>query len=312
VTLSYIKGSEITMNTLNWLLKPSKKTKAKEVERPIETPQLLDRIREERSRLATVEDQCHIQEVQIATQNGQLEKTSKELAHYKTQLAILQQKVTELSNHNLEVHRQFANFKNEAKKNEKKARTKDATKDTTIAGLKNGLASAHTTLHKAFAEKEKLREDKQDLQFEIELLRCTQSRPDLKSLEIIPQPFVLVLVDGDAYAWSGSHRSQNRHPAGAHAAQAIKTQVQQYLLANKERIPLQSRIVTRVFKNLEEPLRRASKNTKAFDRTLDFAKSFTESMPLFDFFNAGDGKERVDEKIKGMSTPAHHRQEHIL
>lgn len=32
----------------------------------------------------------------------------------------------------------------------------------------------------------------------------------------------------------------------------------------------------------------------------EFARQFTEKMPLFDFFDAGTGKERADDKIRGM------------
>ncbi|KAK5087178.1 hypothetical protein LTR05_004349 [Lithohypha guttulata] len=143
-----------------------------------------------------------------------------------------------------------------------------------------------------------------DLQLENELLKSPMSPapPVTKASEstfsALASPFVLVLVDGDAYIWAGNHFTQNLRPAGAHAAQAIRLEVQQYLLASTDRAPLQSKIVTRVFHNAHGLRHQEARTQHARHRLSDFAVDFTESMPLFDYTDCGRGKERADSKIQ--------------
>lgn len=88
------------------------------------------------------------------------------------------------------------------------------------------------------------------------------------------------------------------------AAMQIKFQVTKYIQDQKGTIPFTSAIVTRVFQNFksicrtpEMPARRATGPRRDWNT---FSVQFTEKFPLFDFFDAGRGKERVDEKIRGI------------
>lgn len=158
--------------------------------------------------------------------------------------------------------------------------------------------------------------EKNEVQLEIELLKCTspvsiQAEPS--ALTDLAAPFVLVLIDGDPYTWSDLHFLQTRYAPGASAAQAIKVQVQNYLIAHKHEVPMQSRIAVRVFQNMQpEPTIRRSRAGDVFNQQpYNFPRDFTQSMPLFDYIDTGGGKERVDSKIQEtahlfISNPACH------
>jgi hypothetical protein len=162
-----------------------------------------------------------------------------------------------------------------------------------------------------------------------------------------PQPFVVVLVDGDAYQvrmtgsgnvqWADSYQQwapdialddkiigsgnpqtweESLDPGGS-AAMRIRNEVMKYILNHTDQVPATSKIITRVFINFARSSRvtssRSDGNTSSKPVTLndrrnksqpgvglvDFALQFTEKMPLFDMFDAGRGKERVDDKIRG-------------
>lgn len=155
-----------------------------------------------------------------------------------------------------------------------------------------------------------------DLQFEMELLKCTATNKvggqELVSVEsstnsspalrrstsdtaIPPSPYAMVLVDGDGYYWAGQHFAQKRYPSGAHAAHAIKSEVQKHVMSRK--LPLHSKIITRVYSNIH-CFRTPRYRDQFASQMEEFVESFTESTPLFDYIHAGRGKERVDEKIK--------------
>ena len=161
----------------------------------------------------------------------------------------------------------------------------------------------------AIQELHEVRKQNTEMQFDLELLRCTASQSSVVShetasdLQAFALPFVMVIVDGDAYSWSNDHFNQERIPAGAHAAQAIKANVQQYLLSNDNRLPLTCKIVTRVYQNAGWALRNNTARGLASrqGRVQEFPLHFTESMPLFDYVDCGNGKERADSKIQGLS-----------
>ena len=91
---------------------------------------------------------------------------------------------------------------------------------------------------------------------------------------------------------------------GSIAASRIRQQVLAYILETKGQIPVSSKIITRVFCNLngyESHLNLPAKRMNRSPRT--FALDFTQKMPLFDYFDAGRGKERVDDKIRGEYMP---------
>jgi len=88
----------------------------------------------------------------------------------------------------------------------------------------------------------------------------------------------------------------------------IKFEVTKYILDQKGTIPFASKIITRVFQNFKQiilsrdtPSKRKRRNVHQQQDMGAFAIQFTEKLPLFDFFDAGRGKERVDDKIRGNS-----------
>lgn len=155
-------------------------------------------------------------------------------------------------------------------------------------------ATKHTNIVQVY------RQEVSVLETEIDLLKAIDGRVpaiskfDRDTFAAFAVPFVLVVVDGDAYSWCTSHFEHPDLSAGRYAAHAIKIEVQRYLLQHKESIPLHSRIVTRVFTNLRD-----SRHMKS--ASVSFPRQFSESMPLFDFVNCGGGKERADSKIQGSS-----------
>lgn len=78
----------------------------------------------------------------------------------------------------------------------------------------------------------------------------------------------------------------------------IKRYVQQYEGA------AHWKIIIRVYANIEGLLKKyAYIGFTEEERALrQFAAGFTQSQPLFDYVDAGQGKERADHKIKGMHT----------
>jgi len=143
------------------------------------------------------------------------------------------------------------------------------------------------------------------------------------------QPFVVVLVDGDAYKWAPDLGLNDIHlgsgptnshidstGAGATAATRIRNEVTKHILDQNGGIPITSKIITRVFCNfagtpglgMTQSRRRSGPSGIGLP---EFALQFTEKIPLFDFFDAGRGKERADDKIREnfhlyLSTPNCH------
>ncbi|KAK5044738.1 hypothetical protein LTR84_010512 [Exophiala bonariae] len=151
-----------------------------------------------------------------------------------------------------------------------------------------------------------------DAKFDIEYLKCTTTmgNPLLPPLTpdhetpLPPRPFVVVLVDGDAYAWSSDlfvNGGHSEKTPGGMAAMQIKFEVTKYIRDQKGTIPYTSAIVTRVFQNFQTISRTAQAPSRHGNGRRDwhiFSIQFTEKFPLFDFFDAGRGKERVDDKIR--------------
>ncbi|OAP59851.1 hypothetical protein AYL99_04853 [Fonsecaea erecta] len=164
-----------------------------------------------------------------------------------------------------------------------------------------------------------------DTQLDLEYLRCTTRPEPLKDSLVTPaldfplpaQPFVVVLVDGDAYFWAPDiYINGDASGPGAIAATRIRNEVVKYLLNQSGTVPVTSKVVTRVFLNygsagrlgMLQSRHRAGRSGVA---VADFAVQFTEKIPLFDFFDAGRGKERADDKIREnfhlyLSTPNCH------
>ncbi|EXJ93885.1 hypothetical protein A1O1_02278 [Capronia coronata CBS 617.96] len=171
-----------------------------------------------------------------------------------------------------------------------------------------------------------------DTQFDLEYLKCTTNAeqrlinpPNIQNEDapLPAQPFVVVLVDGDAYKWNPDLFLRSMHVAnstgaertepGGLAATRIRNEVIKYILKHTETIPITSKVITRVFCNYGYEGQFLGRQRAATTQVAlrDFAVQFTEKMPLFDYFDAGRGKERADDKIREnfhlyLSTPNCH------
>ncbi|KIW80972.1 hypothetical protein Z517_03995 [Fonsecaea pedrosoi CBS 271.37] len=206
--------------------------------------------------------------------------------------------------------------------------------ESVLAGQLQARLNTETTSLKAMTKHaRRLEERLVDMQLDLEYLRCTTNTEPVKDPLVtlaqdspLPaQPFVVVLVDGDAYSWARDICNQGTGQGGtsttacadatgpgAIAATRIRNEVIKYILNQNGTIPITSKVVTRVFINfgggVRQPRPRKSHTGVA---VADFAVQFTEKIPLFDFFDAGRGKERADDKIREnfhlyLSTPNCH------
>jgi hypothetical protein len=90
---------------------------------------------------------------------------------------------------------------------------------------------------------------------------------------------------------------------GGLAATRIKNEVTRYIMEQAPSIPVTSKIITRVFCNFGTSEHRMLSRQRVRSTAVglrEFAVQFTERVPLFDYFDAGRGKERADDKIRGM------------
>lgn len=91
---------------------------------------------------------------------------------------------------------------------------------------------------------------------------------------------------------------------GALAAIRLKNEVMKHIMDTND-IPDSARVMTRVFINgsgrQNNSQRRQSFKGTQTDLLAAFRMQFTEAIPLFDFVDVGHGKERADEKIRGIS-----------
>ncbi|KAL8810438.1 MAG: hypothetical protein Q9223_007757 [Gallowayella weberi] len=109
--------------------------------------------------------------------------------------------------------------------------------------------------------------------------------------------FMLCLIDGDGYLFNDNLISQGANGGGEAATRLldnIKRHIQHFEGA------MQWKIMVRIYANLEGLLKKYTyinfvEEKKAL---LQFVVGFTQIQPLFDFIDAGQGKERADHKIK--------------
>ncbi|KAL8724507.1 MAG: hypothetical protein Q9166_007908 [cf. Caloplaca sp. 2 TL-2023] len=109
--------------------------------------------------------------------------------------------------------------------------------------------------------------------------------------------FVLCLIDGDGYLFNDNLISQGATGGGEAATRLldnIKRYIQQYEGA------MNWKIIVRVYANLEGLLKKYTYIDFIEEKRAlrQFVAGFTQSQPLFDFVDAGEGKERADHKIK--------------
>ncbi|EXJ69137.1 uncharacterized protein A1O5_08072 [Cladophialophora psammophila CBS 110553] len=206
-----------------------------------------------------------------------------------------------------------------------------------VAKLQARLNTETASLKAMNKQARKVEEKLIDTQLDLEYLRCTtRVEPPhdpmatlAQDFPLPAQPFVVVLIDGDAYLWASNISGYGSPQAGASAvshvegpgpgaiaATSIRNEVIKYILNQNGTIPIASKVVTRVFLNFGSGSRLGMVHTRRRSvppgvSAADFAVQFTEKIPLFDFFDAGRGKERADDKIREnfhlyLSTPNCH------
>lgn len=302
--LGYLSESYIAA----WIFKyVAEEQMSKQIDIPQTVPEMVARIRLDRQHIKQLLEDKHRQESQFDALNAELAKarlTGHKLDHDAQELR------EALSKRESLINQLQSQVKSLSQKRQKEQNKTTASQQQQIAALNDTVSRERSSMMLLTMELNDLKgqcaelsEAKMETQFENELLKCTSTGSGLCSntsvLSRFAVPFVLVLVDGDAYSWATSHFAQNRYAPGAIAAQAIKNEVQQYLIENRTRIPIQSRIAVRVYKNIngaDMTSIRAGRHARG--QTTDFLRDFGQSMPLFDYIDSGRGKERADSKIQ--------------
>lgn len=253
---------------------------------------IVQNIRNDKERLRQLEVQCQTQLNQLdklTTLETQLAKAHACLNDQKALITRIQRNNEGQRNHIHGLELNLANTK-------QKFSQMEANFTTTILQLQSQLIQRQNQLKSANSKREEMAKDMIGLQTANDQLKSLASSSLVNHSETAissAAPFVLVLVDGDAYSWSLEHFEPTIASPGAHAVESIRKKVGQY-------IPPQCQVVTRVFYNsqgtapLEERTGRAAKG-----RLSEFARAFNESGPLFDYLDCGRGKERADSKIQG-------------
>ncbi|KAL8879241.1 MAG: hypothetical protein Q9192_008276 [Flavoplaca navasiana] len=110
--------------------------------------------------------------------------------------------------------------------------------------------------------------------------------------------FLLCLIDGDGYLFEDSLINQGA-PGGGEAANRLLNNIKHSIQQHEGAIHW--KIIVRVYANIEGLLKKFAYIgfTDEEKALRQFVAGFTQSQPLFDFVDAGQGKERADHKIKG-------------
>jgi hypothetical protein len=292
-------------------LKPDQSVKS------ISYESIADKFEELQADLAYADDLCGQANIQFA-------KYRTEIYYFKQNMAFLQQQLAHRTAMYNELHAQAERQRLDLKK--ERART---------AQLQARLTTETNSLKAMTKQAQVAEQHLADAKFDIEYLKCTtpMDKPQFSPLvlndetPLAPQPFVVVLVDGDAYGVSISSPVEGflfltlfkqwspdlftvegvceKSPGGL-AAMQIKFEVTKYIRDQKGTIPFASKIITRVFQNFQGII--SARHGALFSSRRgpqrrdwnNFSIQFTEKFPLFDFFDAGRGKERVDDKIRGI------------
>ncbi|KIV86976.1 hypothetical protein PV11_02549 [Exophiala sideris] len=279
---------------------------------------IVERVQTIKRDLAYAEELCDQANLQFAKYRVEIEELKKSLSTERSSNAVLKEMLS-VERKNCATLREKASVdKQDLKRQRVTTSQLQARLNTETASL-NAMTKHARVIEQQYAE----------AQFDLEYLKCTTEAERLtqnplienKDAPLPPVPFVLVLVDGDAYSWSRDiFSTENRRTGrelvepGGLAATKIKNEVIKYILNQNGKIPPASKIITRVFCNYggSEGRMLSKQRAKATAVGLrDFAVQFTERMPLFDFSDAGRGKERADDKIREnfhlfLSTPNCH------
>ncbi|KAK5513699.1 hypothetical protein LTR07_008416 [Exophiala xenobiotica] len=268
--------------------------------------------------LAYAYDLCEQANLQFDNYRVQLQDLKRDLGTERASNAILKDILSQERKNTAILKTQFNLANQEGKRQRVLASQLQARLNTETASL-NAMTKHARAVEQRFVES----------QFDLEYLKCTtdadriSQAPTIQSKDspLPAQPFVVVLVDGDAYLWSQDiFLDENRMLGGTRiepgglAATRIKNEVTRYIMEQAPSIPVMSKVITRVFCNFGTSERRMLSRQRVRSTAVglrEFAVQFTERVPLFDYFDAGRGKERADDKIREnfhlfLSTPNCH------
>ncbi|KAI4271764.1 MAG: hypothetical protein LQ337_005772 [Flavoplaca oasis] len=115
---------------------------------------------------------------------------------------------------------------------------------------------------------------------------------------------VLCLIDGDGYLFEDSLIIQGAI-GGGEAANRLLNNIKRSMQQHEGAIHW--KIIVRVYANIEGLLKKYAYIgfTEEEKALRQFVAGFTQSQPLFDFVDAGQGKERADHKIRDQSGILH-------
>lgn len=114
------------------------------------------------------------------------------------------------------------------------------------------------------------------------------------------EAFVLVLIDGDGMIFN-DELVKNGESGGKEAAAMLWDAVKAYVQIELPHIPLDYKIMTRIYANLKGLGDACHKIGIIHHPSIieEFARGLTGSKLLFDFVDVGVGKDRADDKING-------------
>ncbi|KAL8754885.1 MAG: hypothetical protein Q9199_004029 [Rusavskia elegans] len=120
---------------------------------------------------------------------------------------------------------------------------------------------------------------------------------EIKLNETTTNGFLLCLIDGDGYLFEDNLVSQGA-TGGGEAANRLLNNIKCHI--QKHDGAMHWKIIVRVYANIEGLLKKFAYIgfTEEEKALRQFVAGFTQSQPLFDFVDAGQGKERADHKIK--------------
>ncbi|EXJ57891.1 hypothetical protein A1O7_05314 [Cladophialophora yegresii CBS 114405] len=275
---------------------------------------LADRVEEFRYELDRARDMCEQANLEINKYRVEIHRLKCTLDAERDACSKAHKLLIRESNHNKELENPNKNLQNSLKR------------ETVLNSQLQARLNTETASLKAMTKHARSQEEKLiDTQLDLEYLKCTMSvdpplAPTLALNNHAPlpaQPFVVVLVDGDAYNWAPDISYNDCPPGtvsasnildgsgpGAMAATRVRNEVTKFILSQDGTIPVTAKIITRVFCNFSSRpgLMTSFRRSGPVGLGLaEFAVQFTEKLPLFDFFDAGRGKERADDKIRGKT-----------
>ncbi|KAI4252620.1 MAG: hypothetical protein L6R42_007891, partial [Xanthoria sp. 1 TBL-2021] len=118
---------------------------------------------------------------------------------------------------------------------------------------------------------------------------------EIKLNETTINGFLLCLIDGDGYL---DNLISQGATGGGEAANRLLNNIKCHI--QKHDGAMHWKIIVRVYANIEGLLKKFAYIgfTEEEKALRQFVAGFTQSQPLFDFVDAGQGKERADHKIK--------------